>query len=120
MAIGYLPHLIAFILVCLVLFLTFSNMFYVHRAHKAPVLRQLLYVMCVFQILTMLTFTANQVGWVINDHESVVGFEAQIGWLAYDYQNKLFHLSVAAVLHYYLKFKHADTTSENRRRATDD
>ncbi len=94
-------------------------MFYVHRAHKAPLLQQLLYVMCVFQILTMTIFTVNQVGWILYDHESVVGFEAQIGWLAYDYLNKLFHLTAAAVLHYYLTFKHVDPNESNRRRGTD-
>jgi hypothetical protein len=118
--IGYLPHLITFVLVIAITIMAFLNMFYIHNAHKAPFLRQMLYIMCIFQILTMLTFTANQIGWIVNEHESIVGFEAQIGWLAYDYQNKLFHLTAAAVLHYYLKFKHIDPVEANRRRSTDD
>lgn len=116
---GYIPHLITLIFVIAVVAMGITNLLLIHKVDKAPFLQHLLYSMCLFQLLSMVTFTVNQIGWVINEHESVVGFEAQIGWLAYDYLNKLFHLSTAAVLHYYLKYKHVEPKQTNRRRATD-
>ena len=117
---GYLPHMITFIFVSCVVILAFANIFHVHKAHKAPRLQPLLYFMCLFQILTMASFTANQIGWIMNDYESFVGLDVQLGWLAYDYQNKLFHLTAAGVLNYYLRFKHTNPCEAHRRRGSDD
>lgn len=117
---GIIPHLITFVFVAVITALAFYNVFLIHRAHQAPVLRQLIAFMCVFQILTMASFSANQIGWIVNEHETILGAVVQLGWLAYDYQNKLFHLTAALVLNYYLRFKHANPQESKRRRATDD
>ena len=117
---GILPHVVTFILVGMVAVLALVNIFYIHNAHKAPALQQLLYFVCLFQLLTMAAFTANQVGWIVHEFEKVVSLDIQLGWLAYDYQNKLFHLLAAATLNYYLRYKHTDPNEANRRRSTDD
>ena len=117
---GLIPHAITFVFVAAITVAAFINLSMIHRAHKAPILRQLLAFMCLFQILTMASFTANQISWIVNDHESFVGLDAQLGWLAYDYQNKLFHLTAALALNYYLRFKHVDPKEANRGRRTDD
>jgi hypothetical protein len=117
---GYLPHLITFLLLSMVMFVATTNLFCIHRAHQSVILRQLLVTLCCLQLLVMFAFAYNQMGWIINEHESIVGQDAQIGWLAYDYLNKLFHLITALTLRYYLDFKQVDPCSENRRRASDD
>lgn len=117
---SYVPHLITLILIIAVVVFATINLFYVNKAHKTPFLHFLLYTVCILQIMTMAAFTVNQAAWVMLGHEEVVGSLSQIGWLAYDYLNKLCHLIAAVALNFYLRFKHAHPQEASRRKATDD
>lgn len=52
--------------------------------------------LCVYQILTMLSFLYNQSVWLMDSHESAIGITASVSWLAYDYLNTLFHIAAAS------------------------
>lgn len=101
----YIPHLITLFLCLAVLGICLANTHLVIAKTDKDLLRIVLLMACFFQASTIITFIANQTLWVIKSHDELVGIGSQIGWLAYDYQNKLYHLSVAFGLNYWLHHK---------------
>lgn len=100
----YIPHIITYALCSLVLVVAGINLAKaVERDNDA--LKGLLILSIFFQISTIVTFMIVQAGWVLKNHDELVGMSAQLGWLAYDYQNKLFHLFAALLMGHWLKCK---------------
>ena len=98
----YIPHVITYVLCSLVLIVAGTNFAKVlERDNDA--LKGLLILSIFFQISTIVTFMIVQAGWVLKSHDDLVGMSAQMGWLAYDYQNKLFHLFTALLMGHWLK-----------------
>lgn len=98
----YIPHAITYVLCSLVLLVAGVNLARVLE-HKNDALKGLLVLSIFFQISTIATFMVVQAGWVLKNHDALVGMSAQLGWLAYDYQNKLFHLFAALLMGHWLK-----------------
>jgi len=63
----------------------------------------LVMLMSLFQISTVVTFVVLQFGWVVSGHGELVGKESQLGWIAYDYQNILFHICAGLTVNHWIK-----------------
>jgi uncharacterized membrane protein YjdF len=98
---AYIPHYITFTLCAIIVVLALSNVFAASDLRK-DLLQMLIFIVCFFQIATIITFAVVQWDWVANDHGLIVGSWSAIGWIAYDYLNKLFHLSGALLLRHWI------------------
>lgn len=100
-----IPHLITLALCLLVIYLAIANIVVACTGMRSDSVRGLVLLLCFFQISTIATFIVVQSGWVFGGHDELVGMSAQLGWLAYDYQNKLFHICAAVLLGHWMKCK---------------
>ena len=99
---AYFPHYITFTLCAIIVALAFGNIFRAATTTRHDAFRCIVFIVCFFQIATIITFGVVQWEWIANDHGLVVGSWSAIGWLAYDYLNKLFHLSGALLLRHWI------------------
>lgn len=103
----YAPHVITLILCLLSLAIATKNaMIIKHCRNGAAVILVLL--MSLFQASTVITFVVVQFGWVINHHGDAVGTASQLGWIAYDYQNLLFHICAGLAVRHWIKCDKVD------------
>ena len=100
---GLIPHLITLALCIAVLVMTVVNTLMGLRYLRRDMVQLMMMMYCGFQAATIISFTVNQTVWVLGDFESAIGTAPALAWLAYDYLNKLFHLTTAMMAYYFLK-----------------
>lgn len=101
---GYIPHIVTLLLCLSVIATDFRIVCTVMLRARRDGMRTLMLLAVFFQFATMITFIVVQTGWVLQSHDELVGTSAQLGWLAYDYLNKLFHLTAAVALLQWLNY----------------
>lgn len=103
----YAPHAITFILCLLSLAIAAKNAMIVTHCRDGVAVTLVLLV-SLFQASTVVTFIVVQFGWVLNHHGDAVGEAAQLGWIAYDYQNLLFHICAGLTVRHWIKCDKVD------------
>lgn len=107
----YIPHAITYVLSLMVIVVASINLAKVLK-HDSNALKGLLILSIFFQISTIASFMIVQAGWVLKSHDELVGMSSQLGWLAYDYQNKLFHLFAALLMGHWIKCKEVNNNEK--------
>jgi len=98
----FIPHLITLILCSLSAAIAIKNARSVTKCHDGSAI-VLVLLMSLFQISTVATFVTLQFGWVLSGHGELIGKESQLGWIAYDYQNILFHICAGLTVNHWIK-----------------
>lgn len=112
-----IPHAITFILCSVVVIFASRNIISLYKAqHLNHVMTITLSLLCLFQIAAILSFVFNQAIWVAEQHGTVIGVTSSMGWLAYDYSNTLFHLTVGVTINYYLTAYDLSSNRKDRRK----
>jgi len=89
-----IPHIITFILCASIIVVGIDCIVLLNKNKIFGQLNIFFYSIILTQILTILSFMFNQFGWIINNHGSELGLTVELGWLSYDYLNKLFHIGI--------------------------
>lgn len=103
----YAPHVITLILCLLSLAVAAKNAMIVTNCRNGTAVILVL-LMSLFQASTVVTFVVMQFGWVLNHHGNAVGVASQLGWIAYDYQNLLFHICAGLTVRHWIKCDRVD------------
>ena len=99
----YIPHLVTAVLCLSVLILASTNLYLTLRYTRRDVIHVLVLMALGFQWMTIVFFAFNQILWVLDQHDELVGSVSSVAWLLYDYLNLLFHLSCGVILYYHLE-----------------
>lgn len=103
--IGYVPHILTFVLYTWVLLVAGQN-FWFNRYTVNDRLRATAYSLIMFQVFAVVSYLFNQSMWLLDKRQEDIGLVTSPSWLVYDYLNGVFHLAVASLSTHHLKGRH--------------